>query len=87
MKGFGIQTLKDGIISTRHIVHTPEGKIIGEWGVRKWMQNELPKSARRTNMHIARQLLRASLLEQLGGSEKVSWGHQFNGFQTDGDNR
>lgn len=87
MKGFGIHTLKDGIISTRHIVHTPEGKIIGVWGVRKWMQNELPKSARRTNMHIARQLLRAALLEQLGGSKKVSWGHQFNGFQTDGDNR
>ena len=75
MKGFGITTFEHGVISTRHVVHSPDGKQLGEWGVRKWLQNEVPKNARRTNIHIARQLLRASLLEQLGGSEKISWGH------------
>jgi 2-polyprenyl-6-methoxyphenol hydroxylase-like FAD-dependent oxidoreductase len=76
MKGFGISQLEQGVISTRHVVHNPSGKQLGEWGVRKWMQNEQPKHARRTNMHIARQLLRASLLEQLGDSEHIHWGHQ-----------
>jgi 2-polyprenyl-6-methoxyphenol hydroxylase-like FAD-dependent oxidoreductase len=75
MKGFGISTFEHGVISTRHVVHTPDGTQIGEWGVRKWLQNEAPKHARRTNIHVARQLLRASLLEQLGGSEKIQWGH------------
>ena len=75
MKSFGIQGLEHGIISTRHVVHTPEGKLLGEWGVRKWMENDVPKNARRTNVHIARQLLRASFIKQLGGSEKIQWGH------------
>ena len=76
MKGFGIFQLEQGVISTRHVVHDPAGKQLGEWGVRKWMQNEQPKHARRTNMHIARQLLRASLLDQLGDSKNIYWGHQ-----------
>ena len=75
MKGFGITTFEHGVISTRHVVHSPDGKQLGEWGVRKWLQNEVPKNARRTNIHIARQLLRASLLEQLGGSDTITWGH------------
>jgi 2-polyprenyl-6-methoxyphenol hydroxylase-like FAD-dependent oxidoreductase len=75
MKGFGITSFEHGVISTRHLVHSPDGKQLGEWGVRKWLQNEVPKNVRRTNIHIARQLLRASLLEQLGGSEKITWGH------------
>jgi 2-polyprenyl-6-methoxyphenol hydroxylase-like FAD-dependent oxidoreductase len=75
IKSFGIQGLEHGIISTRHVVHTPDGKLLGEWGVRKWMENDVPKNARRTNVHIARQLLRASFIKQLGGSEKIQWGH------------
>jgi DnaJ-class molecular chaperone len=35
--GLGISSLKDGVISTRHVVHTTEGKVIGEWGNRKWI--------------------------------------------------
>jgi hypothetical protein len=26
---------------TRHLVHTTDGKVIGEWGMRKWMQTEV----------------------------------------------
>ena len=77
MKGFGINRLEDGVFSTRHVVYTTEGKIVGEWGVRKWLQSGASKNARRTNVHIARQLLRAVLLKQLGGPTKVEWGHQF----------
>ncbi len=76
MKGFGIQNFEHGVISTRHIVHDPDGKQLGEWGVRKWLQNEVPKNARRNNIHIARQQLRAALIEQLGGYDKIQWGHQ-----------
>ncbi|MEO8515702.1 MAG: FAD-dependent monooxygenase, partial [Flavobacterium sp.] len=31
---FGIFSLEEGVISTRHLVHTTEGKVIGEWGIR-----------------------------------------------------
>lgn len=76
IEGLGIFSLKKGVISTRHVVHTTEGKIIGEWGMRKWMSSDVHKSPKRTNMHIARQSLRLALLEQLGGKDMVAWGHQ-----------
>ncbi len=47
MSGLGITTLKEGLVSTRHVVHTTDGKIIGEWGVRKWMENREKKSKAR----------------------------------------
>ncbi|WPR71309.1 NAD(P)/FAD-dependent oxidoreductase [Flavobacterium sp. NG2] len=74
--GLGIFSLGEGVISTRHIVHTTDGKIIGEWGVRKWMETESKTFSKRTNVHIARQALRLALLEQLGGQTMVKWGHQ-----------
>jgi hypothetical protein len=49
--------------------------MIGEWGMRR-MQSEAQKSPKRTNIHIARQSLRFALLEQLGGHDKIKWGHQ-----------
>lgn len=76
IEGLGVIALNGKLISTRHVVHTTEGKVIGEWGMRKWMQNEANTSPRRTNMHIARQSLRMALLEQLGGHDAVQWGHQ-----------
>ena len=77
IEGLGIFSLKEGVISTKHVVHTTDGKIIGEWGVRKWMQSEVSKTYnKRTNIHIARQSLRFELLEQLGGKNRVQWGHQ-----------
>lgn len=80
MEGFGVFSLDDGVVSTRHIVHNTEGAILGEWGMRKWMQSGENKTPRRTNIHIARQSLRLRLLKQLGGSDKVAWGHQFLDF-------
>lgn len=80
IEGLGIFCLDDGVISTRHVVHRTDGKIIGEWGIRKWHQEtEKPSRKRatiRTNVHIARQSLRAALLEQLGDYDVVRWGHQ-----------
>jgi 2-polyprenyl-6-methoxyphenol hydroxylase-like FAD-dependent oxidoreductase len=76
MEGFGILSLKEGVVSTRHVVHTTEGKVIGEWGMRKWMEHTTKKTPKRSNVHIARQSLRLELLEQLGESTEVQWGHQ-----------
>ncbi len=74
--GLGLFSLKEGIVSTRHLVHTTSGKVIGEWGVRKWMESAIKTTSKRTNVHIARQALRLALLEQLGGQQVVNWGHQ-----------
>ena len=76
IEGFGIVSLDEGVVSTRHLVHTTEGKVIGEWGVRKWIQSDVKTSSKRSNIHIARQSLRLALLEQLGGKDAVQWGHQ-----------
>ena len=76
MEGFGIFTLKEALISTRHLVHTTGGKVIGEWGTRKWLPPDAVPNSRRTNMHIARQSLRLALLEQLRGPNIIQWGHQ-----------
>ncbi|MNQ65002.1 FAD-dependent urate hydroxylase [compost metagenome] len=75
MKGLGITSL-GGVISTKHIVHNTEGKILGEWGTRKWLETAIKTPTKRTNIHIARQSLRLALLEQLGGNNNVQWGHQ-----------
>jgi 2-polyprenyl-6-methoxyphenol hydroxylase-like FAD-dependent oxidoreductase len=81
IEGLGIFSLKEGVISTRHIVHTTEGKVIGEWGNRKWMQSDSNRSPKRSNVHIARQSLRLALLNQLGGHDTVQWGHQLLDFK------
>ncbi len=77
----GIISLKEGVFSTSHLVHTPEGKVIGEWGVRKWLQSEERMPPKRSNIHIARQSLRFALLEQLGGNDNIQWGHQLIDFK------
>jgi 2-polyprenyl-6-methoxyphenol hydroxylase-like FAD-dependent oxidoreductase len=77
----GIFSLEEGVISTRHVVHTTEGKVIGEWGVRKWMESDAKTYSKRTNVHIARQSLRLALLDQLGGHNVVQWGHQLVDFK------
>jgi 2-polyprenyl-6-methoxyphenol hydroxylase-like FAD-dependent oxidoreductase len=84
MEGFGISKLKDGVVSTKHVVHTPEGKVIGEWGLRKWLAPVEKTPDKRSNMHIARQSLRLALLEQLGGDDMVKWGHQLIDFKDEG---
>ena len=94
--GLGITQLTEGIVSTRHLVHTIEGHVIGEWGVRKWAPLDKKTSSKRTNIHIARQSLRLALLEQLGESKNnsnkansnksnVQWGHKLVDIKTSDD--
>lgn len=75
----GIFFLKEGVNSTKHVVHTTEGKVIGEWGMR--VNSEKKSTPKRANIHIARQSLRLALLEQLGGLDAVKWGHQLVDFK------
>jgi 2-polyprenyl-6-methoxyphenol hydroxylase-like FAD-dependent oxidoreductase len=58
-------------------VHNIEGKILGEWGKRKWLANNEKSATRRSNMHISRQSLRLELLQQLDEKNAVKWNHQF----------
>lgn len=81
IEGLGIFSLEEGVISTRHVVHTTAGKVIGEWGMRKWMEVDAKSFSKRTNVHISRQALRLALLEQLGGHDAVQWGHQLVDFK------
>ena len=81
IKGLGIFDLKEGVVSTRHVMHSIDGNVIGEWGMRKWMDLNEEKPVKKTNIHIARQALRLALLEQLGGPNKVHWGHQLVNFK------
>lgn len=81
IEGLGIFSLAEGINSTRHVVHTTNGTVIGEWGMRRWMKSEVKTPPKRTNIHIARQALRLALLEQLGGHDAVQWGHQLVDFK------
>lgn len=85
IEGFGMFSLDKGVVSTRHLVHTTDGKVIGEWGMRKWLQSELKKKPRRTNIHIARQELRLALLEKLGGFDVVKWNHQLVSYKENDD--
>ncbi|NLQ16232.1 FAD-dependent monooxygenase [Marinomonas sp. M1K-6] len=80
IEGLGVFSLKEGVISTRHLVHTPEGKVVGEWGMRKWVHSGTKTAPKRTNVHIARQSLRLALLDQLGGENALQWGHQLVDF-------
>ncbi len=85
IEGLGIFSLEDGVVSTRHVVHTAEGKVIGEWGMRKWLESDAKTASKtaqkRSNVHIARQSLRLALLQQLGGHDAVQWGHQLLDFK------
>ncbi|MFD1063262.1 FAD-dependent monooxygenase [Winogradskyella litorisediminis] len=89
LKGFGINHLKEGITSTKHIVYKTDGTVIGEWGMRKWLKNEgviedevvnenqIKNRSKKTNIHIARQALRLELLNQIKSTDLVKWNHRF----------
>lgn len=81
VEALGIADIPGGLVSTRHVVHTTDGAIVGEWGMRKWLGEEANAAPKRTNIHIARQSLRAALLNQLGGSKRIQWGHQLVGVE------
>jgi hypothetical protein len=78
--GLGIISLCGAITSTRHVVFNQEGTVVGEWGIRKWLQTPIRKNSKRKNIHIARQTLRSTLLEQLHETESVKWDHAFVNF-------
>lgn len=79
IKGFGLFSLKGGCRSSRHVVHTTEGKEIIEWGRRT--HTNINKNPKRINVHIPRQALRLALLEQLGDHDAVKWGHRLVSFK------
>jgi len=79
IKGLGLFSLKDGVRSTRHVVHTTDGKEITEWGMRTHLN--INKSPKRINVHIPRQSLRRALLDQLDEHNAVQWGHRLVGFK------
>lgn len=79
VKGLGLFSLKEGGNSTRHVVHTTDGKEITEWGLRTHANSK--KSPKRINVHIPRQALRLALVEQLEGPTIVQWGHRLVGFK------
>ena len=80
IEGLGIVSLDKSVVSTRHIMHSTDGTVLGEWGVRNWQHTDATKTPKRTNVHIARQSLRLALLQQLAAHphphEAVQWGHQ-----------
>jgi 2-polyprenyl-6-methoxyphenol hydroxylase-like FAD-dependent oxidoreductase len=56
----------DAVTSTKHVVHTIDGTIVGEWGLRKWGRPDEKKApAKRQNLHVPRQTLRYALWESL----------------------
>lgn len=79
IKGLGLFFLKDACNSTRHVVHTTEGKEIIEWGLRT--HANIKMSPKRRNVHIPRQSLRLALLEQLSKDHAVQWGHRLVNFR------
>jgi 2-polyprenyl-6-methoxyphenol hydroxylase-like FAD-dependent oxidoreductase len=81
IKGLGISHLEKGIVSTKHIVHAIDGTVLGEWGMRKWMPSPVVKKSKKTNIHIARQSLRAAILNELGSQNSIQWGHQLTNFR------
>lgn len=85
--GFGISNLEQGVVSTRHLVHTTDGKVVAEWGMRKWMENSIKASPKKTNIHIARQALRSTFINQLGGNDKIKWGYQLIDFNENNDGK
>ena len=86
IQGLGLFSLEDGIVSTRHLMHDTSGNILGEWGMRKWLNSVNQKTPKRTNIHIARQSLRLALLKQLEGKNVIKWNHKLIDFKEEKEN-
>ncbi len=68
-----------GIHSKRHLVHQPDGTLLGEWGMKIWgrPKSKQHKDAKRQNAHIARQELRRLLYNEIIDKEScIKWGHK-----------
>jgi len=92
---FGIDTLPDGITSTKHAVHKEDGTVVGEWGLRKWGRDTAKKQQppRRQNVHVARQSLRYELLQaatvarsSTPDESNMYWNHRLLHMETVADN-
>jgi len=72
-----------GIHSKRHVVHTPDGTVLGEWGMRKWGRpDSKTKDSKKQNVHVARQELRRLLYAHLENQgEDVRWNHRLATYQ------
>lgn len=99
LKGFGIATtpLVDGVTSTRHLVHRPDGTVVGSWGLRVWGRSNAKskKEPKRQNVHVPRQSLRYQLLQLSSSSgsgggggggtassdEGIFWNHKLLSFR------
>lgn len=81
-KSLGIESFKEGVVSTRHLVHDVFGNILATWGMRKWIPDEIPNDSKKTNLHIARQELRLVLLNQFLGEKQVFWNHKLIRFDS-----
>ncbi len=67
-----------GIHSKRHVVHEPDGTVVGEWGMQIWgarFEKNGRKHAKRQNAHISRQNLRKLLMDMLKPGT-VRWGYK-----------
>ncbi|KAL7565014.1 hypothetical protein ACA910_020726 [Epithemia clementina (nom. ined.)] len=74
--------LREGITSTKHVVHTTDGKVVGEWGLRKWGRpsEKKKKEPKRQNLHIARQALRYQLFRACD-EYKIQWNSRLVEYQ------
>lgn len=85
IKGLALFSLKEAGHSTRHVVHTTEGKEIIEWGMRTHLN--VKKSPKRINIHIPRQALRLALIEELNDLDTIQWGHRLVSFKESEDQK
>jgi salicylate hydroxylase len=77
LASFGIRgPLREGVTSTKHVVHATDGTVLGSWGYRQWGRSENGPPPKRQNVHIARQSLRSVLLDACGGESAVQWNHK-----------
>lgn len=86
LRGFGIETLTDGITSKKHLVHQQDGTVVGEWGLKVWGRSSSKSPPKRQNVHIARQSLRWQLYE-VAGDSSVQWGHRLERFDRRSDGK
>lgn len=84
VEALGIPALEGGITSTKHVVHDQSGRVVGEWGLRKWNITPLEETDQRKNIHIPRQTLRKALIDQLDPAS-IKWGHKLTNLSENND--
>ena len=78
--------VQHSITSTKHVVHTANGTVVGEWGLRKWGRPQQDKKPKRQNLHIARQALRRYLWQAVE-PENILWNARLVQYQETDDDR